>query len=344
MELLDRYLEAIRKYLPNRRQDDIIAELRANMESQIEDREGELGRALTQGEFEDLLRKMGPPVVVASRYQPQQYLIGPTFFPLYIYVLRVALLWAFIITVIVSTVVLPFTADGPQSVVDSLFRIPAILIQVAGWVTLVFVAIEFASTRYPEICPPIEGITRNWHPNSLPPLEKDLLRRGKPRSFAQAIAEILFGALFLAWLLLVPRYPFLIMGPGAVYLKVGPFALAHVWWAFFWWVLALNIFQIVWKCVDLARGKWQFPSRIQQVAFKAVGLIPIIILLTARDQVYVLLKSPGADQLKYGENISQLNNGIHFAFAVICAIVALQLAWDLWVMARDGYRSRGLVS
>ena len=38
--------------------------------------------------MEDLLRKMGSPVIVASRYQPQQYLIGPTLFPLYLYVLR----------------------------------------------------------------------------------------------------------------------------------------------------------------------------------------------------------------------------------------------------------------
>ena len=107
MELLDRYLQAVKKYLPNRRQDDIIAELRANMESQIEDPKVELGRPLTQGEFEDLLRKMGPPVMVASRYQPQQYLIGPTLFPLYLYVLRIVLLWAFIVTVLVSAVVLP---------------------------------------------------------------------------------------------------------------------------------------------------------------------------------------------------------------------------------------------
>src|SRR3569833_2490013 len=81
MELLDRYLQAVRKYLPLRRQDDIIAELRANMESQIEDRDSEVGRPLAQGEFEDFLRKMGHPMVVATRYQPQQYHVGPPMYP-----------------------------------------------------------------------------------------------------------------------------------------------------------------------------------------------------------------------------------------------------------------------
>src|SRR5215471_9440096 len=111
MELLERYLQAVKKYLPLKRQDDIIAELRANMESQIEDRESELNRPLTQGEFDDLLRKMGHPMVVASRYQPQQYLIGPTLFPMYLYVLRIALLWAFIICMIVTAVVTPLTTS-----------------------------------------------------------------------------------------------------------------------------------------------------------------------------------------------------------------------------------------
>jgi hypothetical protein len=80
MELLDRYLQAVKKHLLLRRQDDIIAELRANLESQLEDKEAELGRPLTTGEAEDWLRTLGPPMMVAARYQTQQYLIGPTLF------------------------------------------------------------------------------------------------------------------------------------------------------------------------------------------------------------------------------------------------------------------------
>lgn len=341
MELLDRYLQAVRKYLPLRRQDDIIAELRANMESQIEDKESELGRSLTQGEFEDLLRKMGPPVVVASRYQPQQYLIGPTLFPLYFYVLRVALLWAFIICVILSAVVFPFTMKEPGAVIDSLFRIPSILIQVAGWVTLVFAGIEFASSRYPHMCPPIEGITRNWHPQSLPPLDKETARFGKPRSFAQAVAEIFFGALFLAWLLLIPRFPFLIIGPGAVYLQNGPFQLAPVWQMFFWCVVALNLLQIVWKCVDLARGTWQYPARIQPIAFKLAGLAPMVILLAARDHIYLFLRNPAVNQARYGQALDQINHSIPLGVAIVCTIIVLQLAFDLGNWAMD-IRKRGV--
>ena len=43
MELLDRYLNAVRRHLPWLRQDDIIAELRANLEAQLEDKEAAAG-------------------------------------------------------------------------------------------------------------------------------------------------------------------------------------------------------------------------------------------------------------------------------------------------------------
>src|SRR6516164_9401632 len=97
MELLDRYLQAVKKHLPWQRQDDIIAELRANLESQLEEREAELGRPLTGPEAEAWIKQLGPPMQMAARYQPQQYLIGPAVFPIYWFVLRTALLWATVI-------------------------------------------------------------------------------------------------------------------------------------------------------------------------------------------------------------------------------------------------------
>ena len=188
MELLERYLQAVKKYLPARRQDDIIAELRANMESQIEDRESELGRPLTTSELEDLLRKMGHPMLVASRYQPQQYLIGPTLFPMYLYVLRITMLWAFVICMIVTVVVTPLTTTGARAIFESLLRMPGILIQTAAWITLVFAALDFFWARYPNAFPTSTGIstgvTKNWNPSTLPSLEKDANRPGKRRSFA----------------------------------------------------------------------------------------------------------------------------------------------------------------
>ena len=91
MELLDQYLEAVRKHLPWQGQDDILAELRANLEAQLDDKEAELGRKLTNEEAQEWLERLGPPIQMAARYQRQQYLIGPAVFPIYWYVLRLTM-------------------------------------------------------------------------------------------------------------------------------------------------------------------------------------------------------------------------------------------------------------
>jgi hypothetical protein len=39
MDVVDRYLQNVRSYLPGKAQDDFVAELRENIRSQVEDRE-----------------------------------------------------------------------------------------------------------------------------------------------------------------------------------------------------------------------------------------------------------------------------------------------------------------
>jgi hypothetical protein len=343
MELLDRYLQAVKKHLPWKRQDDIVAELRANMESQLEDKEAELGRPLTQEEAEDWLRTMGPPVVVASRYQPQQYLIGPTFFPMYLYVLRLALLWALLIYIIVNAVVIPFTSPSLTSVVDTVLRVPGLMITVAAWVTLVFVALEFVTMRYPGKCPPIAGLSGTWSPSSLPPLEKNDEGFGKPRSYATAVAEVVFGFIALVWLLMIPQHPFLLLGPGAVYLSAGPFQLANVWWTFFWWIVALNVVQLAWRSVNLLRGAWQKRSSGETLVVKTIGLIPLIVLLRVREGGYLMLKNPAVEQAHYGAALEAINKSIHLGLSVVCIIVVLTLAWDFGQFILNSYRQRSAV-
>jgi len=338
MELLDRYLQAVKKHLPFKRQDDIIAELKANMESQLEDKEAELGRPLTQGEQEDWLRKMGSPMMVAARYQPQQYLIGPAIFPIYWYVLRLALLWATVIYTIVSAVGLATSMPTGTAVFDALFRIPGVLVMVIAWVTAAFAAIEFVATHCPEKLPPMPGLDGKWNPSTLPPLEKRPAPGGKPRSYSKAVAEIVFGFLFLGWFVLVPQNPYLMFGPGAAYLAASPFQLTPVWMTFFWCVVALNLVQLLWRCIDFWRGTWQQAGLAKQIIFKILGLIPIVILLAVGDHMLIALKHPELDQVHYGEALSKINLATHGGLTVVCIIVTLTLTWDIFQVFFNEYR------
>jgi hypothetical protein len=89
MGLIERYLQAVKFWLPRRQKNDIIAELSADIYAQIEEREAELGRKLTEAEVEAQLKQRGHPLLVANRFQPQGYLIGPGFFPVYCFVLKI---------------------------------------------------------------------------------------------------------------------------------------------------------------------------------------------------------------------------------------------------------------
>src|SRR4051812_48122860 len=96
--ILDRYLTAVKFWLPQSQRDDIAAELAANLQSEIDDRAEARGGPLDDAEIAALLKRHGPPILVASRYRGEQrtlafgrQLIGPVVFPFYWAALKVSL-------------------------------------------------------------------------------------------------------------------------------------------------------------------------------------------------------------------------------------------------------------
>jgi hypothetical protein len=338
MELLDRYLQAVKRHLPWERQDDIIAELRANLEAQLEDKEAELGRPLTKEEAEAWLKEIGPPLQVAGRYQRQQYLIGPAAFPVYWFVLRLVLTWCGVIYAIAKTVEIATHGVSAGAVIGAVAQLPWILLISAAIVTLVFAAIEAAGTRYPGKCVPFAPMAPAWSPADLPPLGAD--DEKKPQSFAKALGEVIFGFLFLGWLLLVPHYPYLMFGPGARYLASLPYKLAAVWWPFYWCCVAINSFELTWKTVNLVRGAWQGSKPLRHLAMHVLSLIPLAVLMTAPDHALFLLKNPAADAAALGAQLATANKGVGMGITIAFAIVALQLVWRAGKLSVEAWRKR----
>jgi hypothetical protein len=91
MDLLERYLQAVRAYLPNTQQDDILKELGENLRAQMEDKETEIGRPLNEDDVAAVLKKHGHPIFVAARYRQTRHLIGSTLFPVYWFVMKIIL-------------------------------------------------------------------------------------------------------------------------------------------------------------------------------------------------------------------------------------------------------------
>ncbi len=339
MDLLDRYLQAVRKHLPFERQDDIVAELSANLEAQLEEKEAALGRPLTQPEAEHWIKQLGSPIHMAAHYGPQQYLIGPALFPIYRHVLKLALSWAAVIYAI--GMVVKFVA-GPQpdgaALLEAMLRIPLVVLYTAAWCTLVFAAIEYAVTRSLIKLPQVEHFSTLCAPGILPQSRQQFPGK-KPRGFAQAVAEVVVAFFLLDWMLLIPHHPWLLMGPGVAFLNASPYQLAPVWWQFYWGIVALNVVQLGWNLENLLRGKWPQPHPVKRVAFKFMGLIPLAFVLGARDHVLIMLKHPELDQANHAATLDVINLYVYRSFLIIAAIASLQLVWDLVLLSRNSYRN-----
>jgi hypothetical protein len=333
-DLFERYLQAVGKYLPWERQADIVAELRANLEAQREEREAGLGRPLTEGEMIDWLKELGPPMQMASRYQAPRYLIGPTVFPMYLYILRLATMWATVAYAIATAVRVVVEQHSFDWVAQQVFGYPGFLIVVAAWITGAFAVLELFSERYPEKCPAMFAAGPQWSPTTLPPLEKPETVKGKPRSFTSAVAEFLFEIAVLGWLLLIPVHPVVLLGPGAAILEHSPVRLAPITITFFWAVVCFSAIQIALHGYNLLSGAWRTRHPIQKLFTKALSIVPISILVAAPSHVYLELNPSEAGRLPAGFDFDKLNQALFTGVEVMVFIVAIQFVWELWKATR----------
>ena len=69
-------------------------------------------------------------------------------------------------------------------------------------------------------------------------------------------------------------------------------------------------------------------------------MIPLVLLLTAPDHAAILLKHPALDQARYGATLFTINTSIHWSVAIICAIVTIQLLWDIAQSILNANRKR----
>lgn len=330
LDLFERYLHAVRKYLPWQRQDDIIAELRANLEAQREEREAELGRPLTEGEMIDWLKELGPPMEMAARYQAPRYLIGPAIFPLYWYILRIVLAVASAVYVAANIGLAFAQPHETEWIFHVIFNWPMFLVMPAAWVTVAFVVLEFLSERYPEKCPDFLAMGPRWSPASLPPVEKQPPAASKPRTFIAAMAEFVVEWALLLWLLLIPHYPFLLLGPGVVILRSIPirFAPAVEW--FYWSLIAFNVLQLAWQGYELLSNRWRMRGQAQKLIIKACGMVPLLVLFAAPGHIYLEHNPAGSGQLPNGLTVTMLNHSIYLGVTALTLMVIVQFLWEIW--------------
>ena len=150
MELLDRYLRAVQFWLPKGQRQDIIAELSDDLHSEIEAKQSEMGRPLTNAEVQELLERRGDAFTVASRYATPRYLIGPRVAPIYFLMVRSFLLYFVLPWAGFSLCALAITPPMLKGRVDLVHVLNPMWIVAVNFligVTVVFALVEWALAK-----------------------------------------------------------------------------------------------------------------------------------------------------------------------------------------------------
>lgn len=323
LELVDRYLQAVRFWLPRAEQEDLTAELGEDLRSQIDEKEAELGRPLDKTEVSEILKRCGAPMVVATRIGPPKYLIGPALYPIYTFVLKMVLFWILvpIFIFIIGPVNVAGGGNWGTAVASTLFDLWSGLLMAAGIITLVFAVLERTSAHAAMIC--------KWDPLSLPPVRKP----EQKTSAAKAACELAFNFFGLIWLLLLPQYPILILGPARAFLTAGP--VLHRFYLLFVLVAVVALLR---SAVTLARPHWTWFPLSGQLLQSVLSLTILHFMLNAVIQtpngewypfVAVAVGHASAQYIKVAAivNVSILVS-LYCAWLGIC-IAAIVQTWQL---------------
>jgi hypothetical protein len=311
MNLLNRYLQAVGRLLPKARRDDIIAELRVNILSQMEDREEELGRPLSEDEQAEILRHHGNPTIIAGRYREGNLglafgvqLIGPEMFPFYknILVLNLSI-----------TLLILFPAS---LIVRAVF--PGILIPLVAQVsiiTLIFALLD----RYKG------AVLDKWDPRKLPAL-KAAAEEGPT---ARNIFEFISVAVGTAWLALTPQWPYIMLGPGALYLPALDMKFWPRWPLFYGAIVTLLCAELVLRFFTLFRWLPRRQARILDLILRGIGVTTGVILY---------FQGPYVVSSQYQDVAEWANVTFHISVAVAVAIHLWRAGWLLFSLIRERHQ------
>jgi hypothetical protein len=312
MQLLDRYLNAVRFWLPVRQKDDIVAELSEDLRSAIADEEDARGRPMTSDDLVQLLKRRGHPIVVAGAYMPPRALIGPALFPMYASVLKIVGL-CFLAPWIATWAAVLFAVPSVSAAHEGLAA-KFVAIWGASWtgfigafgiVTIVFAAIERLQTR--------PRLFENWDPRKLPPAFSEIPRT----TSAFELAALLTFAIWWGSMMSARE---LVVGPS-VRLTLTP-----LWAYFFWGTLALTVHNIVLSAVNLARRYWSVRRAVLRLASDAAGAASCCAFL--RIGLFESLSVASVSAARTAEIVRQLNlwSARAVPFAIVLAVWLV--TWD----------------
>jgi hypothetical protein len=305
----DNYLAAVLKGIPAQKRADVGEELRQLIDASVMQR---LARGEDPQTAEQLaLRELGDPMRVSATYSGRSLsLIGPTFYPEYIRLLRLLLS----IVVPIVTVVVGFTSalSGENlwgvflAAVGSGFMVG---IQVAFWVTLVFAVIDRRTTDP-------NSVTSDWDLDDLPEVSVNRIGLG------DTLASITGLSLLILVLLWQPTYQESFDSSNPSIPILNP-ALSTLWIPL---LILILLASITLELVKYRTGRWTVPLAAIN-SLLSISFAISAIFLIASDQ---LVNSEFTSVVSAGEFASSIDlipTLIAWGIAVVCIFDVTEGWW-----------------
>src|SRR5215813_8634058 len=294
MTPLERYLSFLSKLLPAGQREDILRELSEDIQSEMDDKESELGRPLTEPEQLQILKRRGNPLQVAAGYTNNKgtlsfgpQLIGPVLFPFYARVLAFNLGLTF---VIIGTVFAALSLSGQPIHVGSLFSnvLLQLFVQLVA-VTIIFVLVEKHLSRQPQEWDAKE-FEKTLETSIRDRIDKKIQLQMREVSRFDSISVLIASGVALLWIQSLWAKPFLIFGPAAWVITFAP-----VWHTIYLPIVAIMIASIFRAAINIAHPDWVHFRDVAAFILDAASLTVIYILMFAHTWV-VPVASLAADR------------------------------------------------
>jgi hypothetical protein len=323
MTLTERYLAATLRGIPERQRADVERELRSSITDAVEDRvEAGEDRAVAE---KAVLEGLGSPTALAASYSGRpMYLIGPDMFPAYqhILIMLVAIVVP-VVAVIQTAVGIGGGGDYLDALLGGLAAALNIGVQLAFWVTVVFVVLERAEFAR-EARSEIAVATSRWTVDMLPETTEDRVTIGEVAGEVFTTLLTIGGLFFLRDL--------------AWETNSGGMSVLNPDLSFFWLpalIILMAAIGLVWIVVYLV-GRWTLWLASAFAVLEAGFALPIIALALDGE----IINPAFAAEIGW----PPLAEGDGPAMLALAAGILLVTAWEIVSAVRRALRDRGSVT
>jgi hypothetical protein len=303
MDLIDRYVSDVQRYLPPGHRDPVGTALADELRTLVRDSEAHNGRRMTEDELAALIRMRGHPYLLAQPYRTGRYLlIGPSLLPQYWQALKTALTIAFVAVVVVAAV---FAVNGtdPITLLRYLGGFWKIAFNIFLAVTMAFAIFDAVQARV--------LLKQPWDSRTLP-APTAVPGAATPTG---SLADVATSGVLLLWWLAIPHYPWVLLGPVARF-----FTFTNEWRTAYLPVSVCFAAALAVHVIPAVRPGWRWFARWRIVLANAASLAGAGLLLRAGN----LLASADPSRID-ARTMSIVHAAVHWSLVCTMIVAAGQL-------------------